>query len=196
MAKQDYPTPYKDIVVKCDPAQSVMFPEIVKEALAKIASKPTGKLLLDSIVASGQAKFGYKVAIMRPDMTYGETVKGKQDWKGGSRAVRQHEQNACNGTGVVTMVYWNPNVISNPDGSRPSFIGLAHELVHALHNLNGNASADTKEEEARTVGLNQYLNVPPNENRIRKEHGVPGRTKYESEDFGTTVHDATTYGAL
>lgn len=196
MPKQDYPTPYQGIVIKCDPQLSLMFPEIVKEALAKIYSVATGKLLLDSIVASGQAKFGYKVAILRPEMAYGPTVNGKSDWKGGSRAVRQNEQNACNGTGVVTMVYWNPNVISNPDGARPSFVGLAHELVHALHNLNGDASADTKEEEARTVGLNQYLSVPPNENRIRKEHGVPGRTKYESEDFGTTVHDATTYGSL
>lgn len=190
-----YNTDYAGIIVKVDPAQSPIFEALVKEALGKIYSKPVGKGLIDGIINNGAAQFGYKVAIMRPDMT-ADKGAGDQTWKGGSRAMRISEDNACNGTGSVTRIDWNPNVTAGPDGARPPFIGLAHELVHALHNLMGNASKDTRKEEKRTVGLNAYLNVLPNENAIRQEHNVSHRASYKSEDFGDIIHNPAKHGAL
>lgn len=197
MGMQNFNTRFNGIIVKVDPAKSPTFAFLVEEALNTIYSKPVGRRMIDDIVAKGKSQFGYKVCIMRPLMVAGPNEKtGKKDWKGGSRAVRVSEENACNETGTVTMIEWNPNVIANPDGARPSFIGLAHELVHALHNLLGEALKETREEEEMTVGLNAWLTYPPNENLIRQEHHVPHRAKYESEDFGSVYHDEAQFGKL
>nr|WP_113865162.1 XopG/HopH/AvrPtoH family type III secretion system effector [Brenneria salicis]NMN91691.1 NleD-like pathogen effector protein (putative zinc metallopeptidase) [Brenneria salicis ATCC 15712 = DSM 30166]RBP65749.1 NleD-like pathogen effector protein (putative zinc metallopeptidase) [Brenneria salicis ATCC 15712 = DSM 30166] len=80
---------------------------------------------------------------------------------------------------------------ANPDNA---FIALAHELIHANHHLAGTSkyggsvtrdasSALTKsgKEELRAVGLGKYefeRTGKPTENSIRREHGLPLRTKY------------------
>ncbi len=192
-------TPYADIKIKVDQAVSPMFGALVKDALAKIYSKPNGKILIDRIVNEGavNATIQAKVVIMRAaSMEYGDIPnKNRRDWKGGSKAVRLSEAKASNGTGTGTAVYWNPNTIETPDGARPSFVALAHELCHALHNLNGNAIALLRSEEEWTVGLNAQLANGPNENQIRFEHGVSHRATYISEDFDL-AHDEGAFGAL
>lgn len=180
MAATLHDTGYNHIKVRVDTALSPMFPAMVKEALNKIYSKPVGKSLLDNIMAQGAPKFGYKVCIMRPDMTVRE-LKGVVMVGGGNLAVRGNESDACNGTGTVSMVKYNQNTINTPDGSRPNFIGLAHELTHAWHNLNGVAKTETMDEEYFTVGLNGYANVAICENTIRAEHGVALRAFYSQD---------------
>lgn len=177
MPSQLYDTGYAGIKVRIDTDQSPMYVAMVKEALNKIYSKPVGKLLIDNIVANGVAQFGYKVCIQRPNMEVVD-VNGMKFMGAGNLAVRGHELNACNGTGTVTAIKYNQNTILTPDGSRPNFIGLAHEMVHALHNLLGTALNDTTQEEHWTVGIGNFVGTAICENTIRAEHGVPLRLAY------------------
>lgn len=170
-------THYAHIKVRIDEVTNPMYVAMVNEALDKIYSKPVGKRLIDGITNSGEAKFGYKVCIQRPDMRVME-LNGEKMVGAGNLAVRVNEEKACNGEGTQTAIKYNHNTIKTPDGSRPNFIGLAHELVHALHNLNGDASADTTDEEHRTVGIGIYINEDICENSIRGEHNVPRRMAY------------------
>jgi hypothetical protein len=156
---------------------------MVAAALVEIASKPVGASLLRSIgKRADRAKFGYTVCIQKPsrgrqshvDEITHQTIN---DW--GNKAVRVNEIDACNGTGTQTVVWWNPNILTSPDGARPPFVALAHELIHALNNLRGTAYADTRKEEYCTVGLDPYATRRKrNENAIRAEHGIAARTQY------------------
>lgn len=170
-------TKYNHIKVRIDEVANPMYIAMVNEALDKIYSKPVGKSLIDQIIANGQAKFGYKVCIQRPEMKVIE-VKGQKMCGAGNLAIRVNETSACDGTGTQTAVKYNHNTIKTPDGCRPNFIGLAHELVHALHNIKGEAKKDTAAEEHRTVGIGKYNNEPICENSIRAEHNVPLRDHY------------------
>ena len=179
----DIPTSFDGIIVRLRyEGESALFPGIVKEALNKINSKPTGKELLKQIVAlNNKKKFGYTVCIMRPsDLSIVNKNDGKgPQWNAGSVAKRANEANACNGVGSVTAITWNANVITTPDGSRPTFIGLAHELIHALYSLKGEGFLDSSNEEYRTVGLPPVQDEREiTENKIREEHKVPLRTGY------------------
>ena len=81
--------------------------------------------------------------------------------------------------GCVSAITWNANVIVTPDGARPSFIGLAHELIHAYYSLLGEGITNTKAEEYSTVGLASHLSTREfTENAIRAEHGLPIRMTY------------------
>ncbi len=180
----DTTTNYPGIIIRLRNAnESGMFPGLVKEALSTIASKPVGQALLNDIVAlQGRAKFGFTVCIMRPALL---AIEDKHDdrgpqWNCGSVAKRASEADASNKkTGSPTAVTWNSNIVATPDGSRPAFIALAHELVHALYNLKGEAYADASMEEYCTVGLPPVSTVRAiTENRIRAEHNVPLRTAY------------------
>jgi hypothetical protein len=179
----DHNTRFDGIIVRLrGDSESAMFPGIVNEALAKISSKPVGKTLIDGIVSqAGKKKYGYTVCIMRPaDMSIVDKNDGKgPQWSAGSVCKRGDEAASCGGTGSVSAVTWNPNGISTPDGSRPSFIGLAHELIHAYYNLLGTAMMNAKDEEYRTVGLAPHANTRDiTENKIRSEHGIPARDAY------------------
>lgn len=179
----DTQTDYDGIIIRLrNPNESVHFPQLVKDALKTIDSKPVGKELLSEIVKlSGKKQFGYTVCIMRPaDLSFADKNDGRgAQWSSGSIAVRIREDKACNGTGTVTQVIWNANIIETPDGSRPSFIALAHEMIHALYNLKGEAFKNTSDEEYRTVGLPPVANARAiTENKIRDEHNVPLRAAY------------------
>lgn len=68
----------------------------------------------------------------------------------------------------------------------PTWIVLAHELIHALHHLSGTTYRDSvrgeggeaKREEMATTGLGAYKNGRLTENAIRREAGLPERTFY------------------
>jgi hypothetical protein len=93
------------------------------------------------------------------------------------------DQNAADGTGAVSSISWDPKNEATPDGSRPPYIGLAHELIHSLYNLLGTshllAGEDGKTlDEMRVTGLKGYEGMAISENRIRKEHGITYRSSY------------------
>jgi len=103
---------------------------------------------------------------------------------------------------TLKEIGWNP--ISNPliptmtstgtsvASSRPTFIGLAHELIHSLHYTTGNfditvssyigldgTSQKAKKEEQATVGVGfSYTTSYPTENLIRAEAGLNARAYY------------------
>lgn len=178
----DIATPYPGIIIRCG-ADDLYYPGLVSAGLQTIAGKPVGYSLLRSIAKRAEkAQDGFTVVIkkpashLEPDPT--NPAMFVNTWT--NKAVRFNEDNACNGTGTRTAVSWNPNILTSPDGSRPPFIALAHELIHALNNLRGTAYKDTRKEEYCTVGLGEYAHRRKrNENAIRAEHGVAARTQYQ-----------------
>jgi hypothetical protein len=187
MPSYDVPTEYSGLLIQADDKLHPMFQAIARDALKAIASKPVGRrLLMDIDQTPLPPRSRFKIRICCPAVIRaapGDVV----DATPGSKAVRGNELAAVAGTGrnrgpgAGTAIRWNPNNINTPDGSRPSFIGLAHELIHARRNLLGIASASTREEEEYTVGF-RYNGDGINENAIRAEHGVPLRATYTSAE--------------
>lgn len=200
----DTPTNYAGVIIRMNnQSDSVMFPTLVNQALAQIAMFPTGQKMLAGIVAlSGKAKFGYTVCIMRADMNYDPCFKVTIDkpltgpesfkvgWKGTNTAIRggQNAEIAAitRGVGAITAIKYNPNMIDTPDGKRPSWIALAHEMIHAYYNLKGkglgsgkrmNVYGMVEQEELATVGLGG-LDRSITENKIRAEANLPLRSTY------------------
>jgi hypothetical protein len=165
-----------------------MFPTLTKDALAKIAATPSGLKLLQGIVARlGKAKFGYTVCIIRADMRYDAGCVTK--WVGTNVAKRGDEAAATTrGQGAITAIKFNANMIETPDGKRPSWVGLAHELIHAYYNLKGkcapagqtqmNVNRMVEKDEMLTVGLGPGPHRGITENMIRAEANLPLRTTY------------------
>jgi hypothetical protein len=206
-------TTFDGIVARTrDGADSNKFSRKVQEALDKINSKPVGQQLLNEIVSlAGQVKFaasranlGYAVGITPRASVKQSTLFGNIRWRnyqpGGSVTFAINEVNASTpGEGSVSVITWDPASNSTPDGSRPPFIGLAHELIHAWHNLGGGSLISTSQgtmgepfsgagggieaaknvDEMRVVGLQGWEKEPITENRIRAEHGLPYRNSYE-----------------
>jgi hypothetical protein len=184
----DTTTNYPGIIIRMqNQSDSVLFPTLVNDALAKIASRPIGQKLLQGISQrANKAKFGYTVCIMRADMTYNAGCVTK--WVGTNVAKRGDEALATTaGQGSITAIKYNANMISTPDGNRPSWIGLAHELIHAYYNLKGkglgsgtimNVKGPVEREEMATVGLGPGPHRSITENLIRAEHNLPLRTTY------------------
>ncbi|MEI9984050.1 MAG: M91 family zinc metallopeptidase [Aliidongia sp.] len=186
-------TKYSGIVVKVATSANPFFFALVQEALLKIHGKPVGRRLIEDIRTRGTPNpiQGFKVAICPPRLIRATGPGAPTDFTPGSKAVRASEDKAVwhhgpahgptatqrPGPGSSTAVFWNPNVISTPDGSRPTFIGLAHELIHARRNLLGIAEAAWEREEQATVGLN-FNGDDITENAIRAEHGLPRRLSY------------------
>ena len=84
--------------------------------------------------------------------------------------------------------------------TRPNFIGLGHELIHAQHFAEGNDLGSAQgthsyknaagvmktetldREELRTSGVGGYGDwFGPTENRLRSQHGLPERGSYGYE---------------
>jgi hypothetical protein len=124
---------------------------------------------------------------------------------------------ARNGQGTDSTIGWNPNLDYVPgfedQGSTGSEIPLAHEMVHALHNANGdnrNGPRDyfpwekgtaSRNEERSTVGTGGRVLTPddtcvndpdyskdvPTENSFRDDLGVPRRPSYFPPDVTRKV---------
>lgn len=184
----DTKTIHPGIIIRMKQAtDSVMFPTLVNQALSQIASLPSGRKLLTGISSRvGQSKFGYTVCIMRADMTYDSGCVTK--WQGTNVAIRGDELAAtATGQGSVTAIKYNANMINSPDGNRPSWVGLAHELIHAYYNLKGkgfpsgtimNVKGMVEREEMATVGLGAGPHRSITENKIRQEANLPLRVTY------------------
>ena len=83
----------------------------------------------------------------------------------------------------------------------PTWIVLAHELIHAWHTLSGTnysetitvqGKGDVAREEMFTTGLGAYANTRISENAIRREAGLRERTHYTFE--GDHAHIASQGG--
>lgn len=94
-------------------------------------------------------------------------------------------------------VYYNPDrVIQSQDASgawssRPPVVGLAHEMVHAMGDVEENAppydeidpapppsEPNIKREEARAIGTGSYTGTSPSENSLRTDMGLPQRANH------------------
>ncbi|RAP58326.1 hypothetical protein BTJ49_05055 [Oleiagrimonas sp. MCCC 1A03011] len=161
-----------------------------RRALHTLDSQPQGKSLLSQLnngPSPSMVDFHSTVMIAdaRTRDDQGNTAKPQ-----GMLAFRDKPlKHDSPGFGEATTVHYNPD-IKKSDGSRPAFIGLGHELVHALRNQTGMAVdtnaldhmpkrklLHTQIEEFETVGL---LKAPQGitENSLRKEHGIAPRTEY------------------
>lgn len=172
------------------------------ECLAKLASTPPGRALLDDIAACGHTITiveGTDISQNIAMPTDGNTSNPKM-WNG-------------NGTDVTVTYYPESSMLygSGVDWDYcPPEVGLGHELIHGVHIAKGNVPGDPNEgpkltdgtdvdranEEARTIGLGanpsnglpDYSGEPEEpdkpgrpytENKIRKALGLPPRTKYD-----------------
>lgn len=100
----------------------------------------------------------------------------------GNHAIANNEQNARNGKGTGTTVYFDPRstkggVDENGSNQRPSFVGLGHELGHAEDNADGNKMGGYGSRQPGTTPPVEQNSVK-RENEIRKEHGLPVRGPY------------------
>jgi len=187
----DTATAFNGIIVRTKATDSKAFVQHVTDALAKINSKPVGQQLLAGISAEiGKLKFGYLVCVMPKASvknSFGPLIRWRT-YEKGSVTLTSDENNACNGVGSVSGIRWDPKSTDTPDGARPPWVGLAHELIHCYHNLRGTShllgqgtmsTEDMKKlDEMRVVGLRGYEMEPICENRIRREHGIALRKSY------------------
>lgn len=182
----DTHTRFDGIIIRTRETDSKSFVQKVIAALETIYSKPVGKKLLNEIVARvGKQKFGYTVCIM-PQTSVKQSfglIRWRKYEKGSVTITGSDSDASTPGVGAVSCIRWDPVHYNTPDGSRPPFIGLAHELIHCYHNLRGTSTLvrgeeGKKEDEMRVVGLRGYENEPISENLIRREHQLPYRTSY------------------
>ena len=89
---------------------------------------------------------------------------------------------ATNRVHNVVLVYYNfSRCPGTPNGDVHNSIYLGHELIHALHRIEGTHQAGA-EEEWRTVGLGRHATLNFTENRIRCEKQIQPRTFYYATD--------------
>lgn len=166
----------------------VGFAATATEALDRLWAGETGRRLLEGIRDSGAAtsKFTDNGIILIKHPQTKDTITGAMRPmtadEGGNRAVPVNEVLAKGGAGCASAVFFNPAVLVVPgQGARPPFIGLGHELIHALHNAMGTKKGTVELEEHFTVGLGQWAMPDPTlitENRLRLDYNLPIRHRY------------------
>ena len=173
---------YPHIQIKYDEKKDPTFGLTATEALKIIDSGPLGSRMLGDIEAAPvNAVGGYKVCIMkhRGDGPLGDNDgSSKTDPCSHANSVFQKEEDGVPGLGSASVVRWIPTQWVTPDGKRPPFIGLAHELVHAWNNALGQSVYDVAKNEKIVTGLLTSNNNVVTENAIRAEHKINARLSY------------------
>ena len=114
------------------------------------------------------------------------------------------------GTGTNAMIGWDPewnDISTGTEGDkaqwmeRPSWIGLAHELIHAWRIITGRCVfhpniPEEYYEEAMTVGLPPYNGCPYTENKIRAESRNLFRTYYGEKTKAQSARAQEKHGAV
>lgn len=188
-----------------DHQQRQMFLQNTMNDLTKIHSYPLGRDLLELIRKRHQ---GIGTSGSGDDRTV--TIRmGKDDVEGAStnawvinakfrttkRKTWRKDGKTVDlkvaGAGSRTIIYYHN--LENSDqiytrlcGVRtPTFITLAHELIHAWHHLGGNtyeetvgATGEIKYEEMFTTGLGPFAKTRISENAIRAQANLPHRPHY------------------
>jgi hypothetical protein len=149
-----------------------------------IGRKGTAKVLIKVTRGTGTIREGWNRIIGGTQATAPVAGATRRDltFKGAALSV--------SGTGASEAV-----ALFNPGGDHvytqalgvpsPSYVALAHELVHCLHYISGEFQLDADParqymmEEARTVGLGRFANVRISENAIRAENNLTRRTYYD-----------------
>jgi len=190
---QDHP----GIYIRTGTRNKVFF-HIVNMALNEIRMYPVGKGLLRTIASiAAMRDEAVKVTIVQ------RTGRGSSESPQSSQASYAIKTgNAFTkyraGEGTSCTVNWNNEKVKCDGKYRPPFIALAHELIHALHDIHGatyrpysGSLADDSgkaEEEARTVGLGPHVDEPITENKIRAEHGIALRPSYSGHYFNNVTN--------
>jgi hypothetical protein len=183
------------------------FIALTSRDLKIIASKPIGKDLLELISKRNQGigtslnkgGTGKTVTITNG---FGTLTKGDYNTAASSsesgkfsvmKTVSAGYEMRMAGAGANVKISYNPkqNYTALLKLNTPSYVALAHELVHAWHWMSGNFDSSnmkkdfitglyacTLKEEAYTVGAGTYKNTRISENAIRKEHGLVLRQYY------------------
>ncbi len=173
----------------------------VQQDLNLIAAKSTGGNLL-SIISKRFQGVGTKTSADKKVVIHlGNCNLTSQGSEGAGIEERGADMAGSNftmpGTGRGSRVEYNPQgeaEYTTMVGIRtPSYVALAHELIHALHVISGDvkkvydwgngtalSSSGALIEEARTVGLGRFLNTSISENAIRRENKLPLRTYYSA----------------
>ena len=183
----------------------------VKMDLDKIASKPVGQDLLQLIAKRHKGvgtQFGKTVTIKcgMPTLSPppGETSSMSRTSTIATDPNDKEYMSTKNvagtpmlfaGCGSSADIYYDPNL--NYDSivgiKTPTYVALAHELIHAYHYLSGSLIGDMALlpksydrliarfqliEEAKTVGAGDYKSARISENAIRREHNIKERQYY------------------
>jgi RHS repeat-associated protein len=135
----------------------------VTQAFATLESKPVGEALIKNLASRS------------------DNLLLRQS-NGGNA-----EQEVKDATHFKSLVKWNSSDGGVKGNSRPSFIGLAHEMAHAQDRFNGNLNGDawfTYNDGADNVPKSEIYSTFM-ENKIRSEHGQGLREYYGFDTSGT-----------
>jgi hypothetical protein len=169
-------------------------------ALSNIASRPVGRELLGQIAAHGERGSSVVVTEAARLSATGATPGTRDDrdqlrvavaWYNFSASLTKDIDKKIETERTKLVEEDLRGMIAERDEMQgiPSFVSLAHELIHALHYLDrgvpsvlrfGEKVSDDHEE-ARTVGLGIYSREPICENTIRAEHRLPLRDTYSGD---------------
>jgi uncharacterized Zn-binding protein involved in type VI secretion len=165
-----------------------MFRKKLQESLARLFSTPSGVQWLEQMAATGK------------------TVRFKSCRGFDTSEEADSLDDSSNGKGTDSTIYWNPyhRDENDPNGDA----GLAHEMVHSLHDAKGQTGTgpydrypgynypSNRAEERSTVGTLGQVRQPdgtyephpkdyskdvPTENSFRKDLGLPPRKTYFSD---------------
>jgi hypothetical protein len=180
---QMHPTEWDGVYVRTRPQDSQHFPHQAEQGLRMLASQPTGHALLQSIGDAPMPpghNFGYKVAIQpAPSTKHEGRFRQSRHYDGTNVTKALNGPATSNGIGSASAISWNPQATQTPNGPRPPFIGLGHELIHAHHNLQGTSNIDdVADDEDQATGLGEHSSDPITENRLRAEHNIKLRRNY------------------
>ncbi|MBB5690654.1 hypothetical protein GXW77_09050 [Roseomonas alkaliterrae] len=162
----------KTATIKVDPNADPAFLAQLRAALAQIFSTPSGREWLRQMSETGR-----EITIL-------------QGGPGANFATPANSADASNGTGTNTTVTWDPNTTSlggySPAVSNcGSDVILFHEMVHGLHNAQGNgmkgpyetfpgqSGGSFREEERKTVGTSPNVPQPGGGTRPVQQAGPP-----------------------
>jgi len=180
-----------------------------ESALNKIKSGPNGSRIIAEIERATTVEKQPMILVESDDNEESATVGYLTDSQLRRHNVRVHNHSdrtyglavshySSNGEGVRPVVHYNPRdsimVDSMGDpfsvkNERMAFVTLAHELIHAYHQMKGTSiegdidkspieDDNHLREEMRAVGYATYANNQFSENGVRRDHQLPIRNEY------------------
>jgi hypothetical protein len=186
----------------------------VEVALGELNSNPCGSQLLTMLSQACERK-GKRVVIVYGNNQCApctiETVTDNEkrlnpkvsEWMSNANIVQiginktGEKPKFVENEGACGLVLFNPDHPAGPDGERPTWVALGHELIHAYHYVTGtcaralegstNMNSGCSEEEMQTIGTRGYDGQVPSENWLRASASVPDRTRYSGYDFSDTI---------
>ena len=119
--------------------------------------------------------------VLEPSFNPAHSPPGRRFYRADGCNTEAADVNASgDGSGSVAIVrYSNAHMDVVGGVVTPSFIVLAHELIHALHFLEG--VRDPVDEENLTRGIGVHSRLAITERAIRDEWGLPARLSLQSD---------------